>query len=223
MTAAVVAPLPIQSGAEIRLAVASDPTAEARKRRREILTTQRHLDGTVPDVPMSIESPTTKKRKVDPSARTKTTKKPQMKYDPDVPMTKEEAAVWRREQRRKRNRESAAASRQRQRDRIVELEGELDEWKNKYEEVMSNVRQLEELTGCDSEGMELPMSLFSRDSSSTPPPEETNTVTPRSSPSVSKSLVRSTGKVMDQAGVVVKEEHGEEDMMLPSKMISRPA
>lgn len=223
MTAAVVAPLPIQSGAEIRLAVASDPTAEARKRRREILTTQRHLDATVPDVPMSIESPTTKKRKVDPSATTKTSKKPQMKYDPDVPMTKEEAAIWRREQRRKRNRESAAASRQRQRDRIVELEGELDEWKNKYEEVMSNVRQLEELTGCDSEGMELPMSLFSRDSSSTPPPEETNTVTPRSSPSVSKSLVRSTGKVMDQAGVVVKEEHGEEDMMLPSKMISRPA
>ena len=48
-----------------------------------------------------------------------------MKYDPDVPMTKEEATVWRREQRRKRNRESAAASRQRQRDRIQELEEEV--------------------------------------------------------------------------------------------------
>ena len=33
-------------------------------------------------------------------------KKPQMRYDPSEPMTKEAAAVWRREQRRKRNRDS---------------------------------------------------------------------------------------------------------------------
>jgi len=65
-----------------------------------------------------------------------------MKYDPDIPMTKEEAAVWRREQRRKRNRESAAASRQRQRDRIAELEVEVDDWKEKYDEIMNKIHAL---------------------------------------------------------------------------------
>lgn len=77
-------------------------------------------------------------------------KKPQMKYDPDVPMTKEEAAAWRREQRRKRNRESAALSRQRQRDRIGDLEVEVEEWKNKVESIMERIKSLEEASGIDS-------------------------------------------------------------------------
>lgn len=68
-----------------------------------------------------------------------------MRYDPDVPMTKEEAAAWRKEQRRKRNRESAAASRQRQRDRITELEQEVTEWKSKYEEALARIEKLEQL------------------------------------------------------------------------------
>ena len=76
-------------------------------------------------------------------------KKPQNKYEPDVPMTKEEAAAWRREQRRKRNRESAAASRQRQRDRISELEKEVEEWKAKFSSVMERLRVLEEAKKAD--------------------------------------------------------------------------
>jgi len=76
---------------------------------------------------------------------TSTGKKQQMKYDPDVPMTKEEAAKWRREQRRKRNRESAAASRQRQRDRITELEVHVENWKSKFEGVMARIAHLEKL------------------------------------------------------------------------------
>jgi len=79
-----------------------------------------------------------------------TKKKPQMKYDPDVPMSKEEAAAWRREQRRKRNRESAALSRQRQRDRIGDLEVEVDEWKNKVESIMERIKKLEKASGIDS-------------------------------------------------------------------------
>ena len=75
------------------------------------------------------------------------TKKPQMKYDPDVPMTKEEAAVWRREQRRKRNRDSAAASRQRQRDRIAELEIEVEQWKVKHDRMLRQFRELEQYAG----------------------------------------------------------------------------
>lgn len=74
-------------------------------------------------------------------------KRPQMRYEPDVPMSKEETAAWRREQRRKRNRESAAASRQRQRDRITELEAEVDDWKEKFEAAVGRLRKLETLSG----------------------------------------------------------------------------
>ena len=97
-------------------------TAEAaRKRRREILVSQRStgLDTTIAQpVPTPIIEPQTKRRKVEAVATkgaSKPGKKPQMKYEPQVPMSKEETAAWRREQRRKRNRESAAASRQRHR------------------------------------------------------------------------------------------------------------
>jgi len=77
-------------------------------------------------------------------------KKPQMKYDPDVPMSKEEAAAWRREQRRKRNRESAALSRQRQRDRIGDLEVEVEQWRTKVESIMERIKSLEDASGIDS-------------------------------------------------------------------------
>ena len=70
-------------------------------------------------------------------------KKLQMKYDPDVPMSREAATAWRREQRRKRNRESAAASRQRQRDRITELKAEVDQYKKAYEAVLVQIKALE--------------------------------------------------------------------------------
>lgn len=149
-----------------------DNPAEARKRRREILSSHRNTVAT-PDTSASgsaivvaatdedtapnkkrrvsanadelpvVVSPTTEKKTI-VSKTTGKAKKPQMKYDPDVPMTKEEAAAWRREQRRKRNRESAAASRQRQRDRIVELEAEVDEWKVKFDEAMKRIQELEQ-------------------------------------------------------------------------------
>jgi len=70
--------------------------------------------------------------------------KPQMRYDPEVPMTKQEAAAWRREQRRVRNRESAALSRQKTRDRISELEMELKGWQKKYGDAMERVQTLEQ-------------------------------------------------------------------------------
>ena len=81
-----------------------------------------------------------------------------MKYDPDVPMSKEEAAAWRREQRRKRNRESAALSRQRQRDRIGDLEVEVEEWKTKAENILKRIKCLEDATGVDSKSLVLPSS-----------------------------------------------------------------
>mmetsp|Transcript_6080 Transcript_6080/g.6290 ORF Transcript_6080/g.6290 Transcript_6080/m.6290 type:complete len:215 (-) Transcript_6080:359-1003(-) len=68
----------------------------------------------------------------------------QIRYDPGVPMTAQEKAVWRREQRRMRNRESAAASRKKTRDRISGLEDELKIWKEKYNHALVRLEVLED-------------------------------------------------------------------------------
>lgn len=134
----------------------------ARKRRFEKLTHKSASHGPVTDVNISAPAAAVppKKRKVSTDQTTPTTVKSakqaaesspkkekivakpkicssakQMRYDPEVPMSKEEASAWRREQRRLRNRESAAASRQKTRDRIAELEIEVDEWRIKYAEL----------------------------------------------------------------------------------------
>lgn len=70
-------------------------------------------------------------------------KKTQIRYDPDVPMSKDQLASWRREARRVRNRESAAASRQRIRNRISELEDEVREWKSRYSQAIQRLDALE--------------------------------------------------------------------------------
>lgn len=59
-------------------------------------------------------------------------------------MTKEEISAWRKEARRVRNRQSAAASREKVRSRITELEAEVDDWKFRYELVMSRIKFLED-------------------------------------------------------------------------------
>lgn len=66
-------------------------------------------------------------------------KKTQISYNPDITMTKEQLTAWRREMRRVRNRESAAASRRKVRDRIEELEDEVEVWKKRYQEVMARL------------------------------------------------------------------------------------
>lgn len=66
------------------------------------------------------------------------------RYDPGVPMTKEELVAWRKEARRVRNRESAAASRKRTRDRIEELEGEVAAIKSKYSAALQRIMELEQ-------------------------------------------------------------------------------
>lgn len=70
--------------------------------------------------------------------------KKQARYEPGVPMTKEELTAWRKEARRVRNRESAAASRQRTRSRIAELEAQLEEMKAKYSAAVKRISELEQ-------------------------------------------------------------------------------
>lgn len=122
--------------------IASNATDESARKRRRVSD-----DVLIPD---EVTSKSTKDAPAVPAAapivtvrRTKGAKRPQMKYDPSVPMTKEETSVWRREQRRKRNRESAAACRRRQRDRISELEVEVSEWRAKFDEALNKLKDLE--------------------------------------------------------------------------------
>ncbi|KAL3927961.1 MAG: hypothetical protein SGBAC_012863, partial [Bacillariaceae sp.] len=161
---------------------AKDP-AEARKRRKEIIQSQRSdgeaaaaiattaaaaaasattvalneslpasplTEGALPPGAAGAEKKPPKKRKLDAAAEAEAArKKTQIRYDPEVPMSKEQLAAWRREARRVRNRESAAASRQRIRNRISELEDEVGEWKNRYAHAM---QRLEALQQADADG-----------------------------------------------------------------------
>ena len=79
------------------------------------------------------------------ASSSKADKKAQISYTPDVNMTKEQLTAWRREMRRVRNRESAAASRRKVRDRIEELEEEVNVWKKRYAEVMAKLGDGEEV------------------------------------------------------------------------------
>lgn len=79
------------------------------------------------------------------ASSSKADKKAQISYTPDVNMSKEQLTAWRREMRRVRNRESAAASRRKVRDRIEELEEEVNVWKKRYAEVMAKLGDGEEV------------------------------------------------------------------------------
>jgi len=67
---------------------------------------------------------------------------PEVRYSPDVSMTEEELAVWRREQRRIRNRDSAAMTRRKTRDLITNLKNNVADWKRKYEKLEDENKSL---------------------------------------------------------------------------------
>jgi hypothetical protein len=69
--------------------------------------------------------------------------KKQARYIPGVPMNKEELATWRKEARRVRNRESAAESRRKTRDRIDELESQVQGLQSKYAVAVNRIMELE--------------------------------------------------------------------------------
>lgn len=114
-----------------------DPTI-ARKKRKEIISNLRQNTKRLKDDDDTV----TVQDIVDDTDRPKT--KYQNHYEPDIPMTKEQAAEWRKEARRKRNRESAAASRNKVRNRIAELEQEVQDWKDKYCTLLKRIESLEQ-------------------------------------------------------------------------------
>jgi hypothetical protein len=142
------------------MAPAANGAAEARKRRKEIIQSQR---GDVEPVAKSEvlvadkeEKKPPKKRKIDEAAKARAAseeaqRKTQIRYDPEIPMDKDQLAAWRREARRVRNRESAAASRQRIRNRIDELEDEVGQWKTKYQQAMERLASLQQSINADED------------------------------------------------------------------------
>ena len=80
----------------------------------------------------------------------------QNRYEPEVQMSKEEEAEWRREARRQRNRESAANSRNKVRNRIHELEKEVEDWKEKYASLLKRIDLLEKKSALASKTIDVP-------------------------------------------------------------------
>ena len=187
--------------------VLSSVGTNARKRRRQILQTQRTKQEPVnKKTCLGHEEPMTQSTILE-KGTSPPKKKAQMRYDPEVPMSKEEAAAWRRDQRRKRNRESAAASRQRQRDRITVLEGEVEDWKAKFEAAMARLQKLEDLQGNSS----------AEAASPTTPQEHSNSKPISPCPSPTLSYVTPTQTQKDDPS-----RHSEKAMHL-IETISRPA
>lgn len=133
-----------------------EPTIEpsaaalARKRRIELRNLQR--SNSAAEDSDSSSSPDRKRARVDEHELDEVTSKPkpsimgikrQHRYDPGVTMTRDELKAWRKEARRVRNRESAAASRKRNRERITELESEVDALESKYTAALKRILDLE--------------------------------------------------------------------------------
>lgn len=148
----------------------SPSQALARKRRKEILASQKtakrpRIDQSEDDdeeerrddcgrnravVPAEctlIKSPPPKTSSFSKATVIKSSTKYQNRYEPEVPMSKEEEAEWRKEARRQRNRESAANSRNKVRNLIEELENEVEDWKAKYASLMDRIAVLEKGMG----------------------------------------------------------------------------
>lgn len=136
--------------AEKESATEVSAAALARKRRIELRNMQRSSSFSEDSESSSCSD--WKRARVDEADVDLVTSKPkpsitgikrQHRYDPGVSMTREELKAWRKEARRVRNRESAAASRKRNRERITELESEVDVLKTKYSAALKRILDLE--------------------------------------------------------------------------------
>mmetsp|Transcript_35133 Transcript_35133/g.71064 ORF Transcript_35133/g.71064 Transcript_35133/m.71064 type:complete len:228 (-) Transcript_35133:884-1567(-) len=105
------------------------------------------------------------------------TNKYNLRYDPDEPMTEEQKAEWRKEQRKARNRASAAASRNKTRARIEELETEVDNLQNMYAAAVRRIAELEAGAGIPPSSLATALPLRATSTS--------NTVSPPASPPLS--------------------------------------
>jgi hypothetical protein len=125
--------------------IEGDP-AVARKRRIQRVRAHRNGDDDDDDSSSASKRARLEDSEVDEEGRPKPSLrgiKKQSRYEPGVPMSKEELAAWRKEARRVRNRESAAASRQKTRERIEELEAQVTELQGRYDNALARIAELE--------------------------------------------------------------------------------
>lgn len=140
-----------------------DPTLVARKRRMFARSSKAGLDdeGSDPshkrrkfddeDEPLPGETRSTSSSTVADLSALPGVKK-QSRYEPELPdellaqLSKEELSEWRKRARKVRNRESAAASRRKTRERIEELESEVEGLKKKYQEALERIKTLTSLS-----------------------------------------------------------------------------
>ncbi|KAL3931588.1 MAG: hypothetical protein SGARI_004171 [Bacillariaceae sp.] len=125
--------------------------------------------------------------------------KKQSRYDPGVPMTREELKAWRKEARRVRNRESAAASRKKNREAVSYLQEEIDSIKTKYAAALKLIIELEASRSASDCATFTPPSLLRQDlldahmgaATRSASPGAVQTVSPPLSPATEASSVAS--------------------------------
>jgi hypothetical protein len=118
----------------------NDDSAKARKRRIELRAGKGDDDTCQDSKRLCLDESQEPEGPVVPSLRGI---KRQTRYEPGVPMTKDQLTTWRKEARRVRNRESAAASRHKTKERIDELEGQITKIQSKYEAALRRIAELE--------------------------------------------------------------------------------
>ena len=212
-----------------------DPALEARQRRMERRRTASAKDS-VPDEQVDDDTntatdgayesdesedenppPSSKKRKTSmPLSQIRGIKK-QARYEPEVPMSKDELVAWRKEARRVRNRESAAASRNKTRQRIEELEEQVDALQLKYDGALRRIAELEaenqqpaqeEASLCLPEPTKVLSQIDAVPNQVSPPlsPRETNEVVSR--PTWSLSHQQAAQALADSLSFSLDEFHG---------------
>lgn len=145
---------------------------------------------------MSPRDPPAKKRKIDDATASSSSTAPPVKKSPlaglpqnyyappNVSMTREELAAWRKEQRRERNRQSAAESRNKTKVKIAELEGEVHKYKSLCESMKVKMERMEEQIRLLTASAEMNMGercLLRPSVSMEHQPQATTTITPPAS------------------------------------------
>lgn len=203
-----------------------DP-AMARKRRIELRSSSRSDDDSAS---LSHESKRARYEQDDYDSETGERRVPslrgikkQTRYEPGVPMTKEELAAWRKEARRVRNRESAAASRHKTKERIEVLENEVATLQSKYDAALRRIAELEgqEKATVAAVAPQAPSSFVSL----VPPPRVSPQCSPKISPSPSPLIMHDSVSLGDLSDVNLHQAASQ--MLLPSvdihpSMIPRP-
>jgi len=126
--------------------VCCNPSSKKKRRIQSTAatTTMKTTEGNTNNPNSSLTHKATVAQSVPPlsSSKATTATKYANRYEPDKPLTRpEDIKAWRNAARRKRNRESAEKSRNKVRDRIIELEDQVEDYKSRYLAALETIRR----------------------------------------------------------------------------------